>query len=299
MGAMMGLETAASIGALNALWPLGSDPRSQGDDHLRLIKKVMKADIVPKGGGAFTGAIEVGDYAGGDPSVSASQLGAGGLKLRAQSGVSASAPFASLFKGSAEVIRMQADGQLISNGGTFRATGAKPDAVLEAGTLRAGSTTAGAGNGGFTLDTDGTGSGIQFFEAGSVAASAPMFRVSLGATATIRMEAGGAIRNATGAVGTISDRRVKQAVADLGPQLADLMRLRPVSYELRDLPGAGRLAGFVAQELEEVKPGLVTRDEDGLLGVKLLPMVVLLVKALQELAARVDGLEASGDGVAA
>lgn len=41
----MGLESGTSIAALNALWPLGTDPRSQGDDHLRLIKSVLKNDV--------------------------------------------------------------------------------------------------------------------------------------------------------------------------------------------------------------------------------------------------------------
>ena len=40
----MGLETATTIPELNALWPLGTDPKAQGDDHLRLIKSVMQSD---------------------------------------------------------------------------------------------------------------------------------------------------------------------------------------------------------------------------------------------------------------
>ena len=44
----MGLESATKISELNANWPLGSDPKSQGDDHLRLIKSVLQADAVTK-----------------------------------------------------------------------------------------------------------------------------------------------------------------------------------------------------------------------------------------------------------
>lgn len=39
----MGLETSNTIDGLNALWPLGSDPKSEGDNHLRLIKAVLQA----------------------------------------------------------------------------------------------------------------------------------------------------------------------------------------------------------------------------------------------------------------
>jgi len=42
----MPLETSETIAGLNPLWPLGSDPKSQGDDHLRLIKAVLQADAL-------------------------------------------------------------------------------------------------------------------------------------------------------------------------------------------------------------------------------------------------------------
>lgn len=38
----MGLETAEFIDGLTESWPLGSDRRREGDDHLRLIKRVLK-----------------------------------------------------------------------------------------------------------------------------------------------------------------------------------------------------------------------------------------------------------------
>jgi hypothetical protein len=38
----MGLETATTISGLNASWPLGTDPVAQGDNHIQLIKNVLK-----------------------------------------------------------------------------------------------------------------------------------------------------------------------------------------------------------------------------------------------------------------
>lgn len=38
----MGLETSTTLTGLNELWPLGTDPRSEGDNHLRLLKSVIK-----------------------------------------------------------------------------------------------------------------------------------------------------------------------------------------------------------------------------------------------------------------
>lgn len=39
----MGLETSDTINGLNANWPLGTDKKGEGDDHLRLIKTVLQA----------------------------------------------------------------------------------------------------------------------------------------------------------------------------------------------------------------------------------------------------------------
>ena len=44
----MGLETADTIAELNPLWPLGTDPKSEGDDHIRLIKQVMQDDALSR-----------------------------------------------------------------------------------------------------------------------------------------------------------------------------------------------------------------------------------------------------------
>ncbi len=70
----MPLETGNTVADLNELWPLGSDPKSQGDDHLRLIKDVLKwtfdslddqqlqeilSDYVAKAGDTMTGALNV------------------------------------------------------------------------------------------------------------------------------------------------------------------------------------------------------------------------------------------------
>jgi hypothetical protein len=39
----MGLETATYIGGLTPAWPLATDTKSQGDDHLRLLKQTLQA----------------------------------------------------------------------------------------------------------------------------------------------------------------------------------------------------------------------------------------------------------------
>ncbi len=62
----MPLETGNKISDLNSLWPLGSDPKSQGDDHIRLIKSILQADAPSLAeGGAFVTAPTVPDGATG------------------------------------------------------------------------------------------------------------------------------------------------------------------------------------------------------------------------------------------
>ena len=41
----MPIEAATTIATLNPLWPLGTDPKSQGDDHIRLTKNVLQTDF--------------------------------------------------------------------------------------------------------------------------------------------------------------------------------------------------------------------------------------------------------------
>jgi hypothetical protein len=41
----MAIESTTTIAGLNALWPLGTDSKSEGDDHIRIIKSVLVADF--------------------------------------------------------------------------------------------------------------------------------------------------------------------------------------------------------------------------------------------------------------
>ena len=75
----MGLETATYISQLTATNPTSSDPVSQGDDHLRLIKSVLQSQFTTLGAAAVTttaaelnlldGKTAVGDVTGPGSSV--------------------------------------------------------------------------------------------------------------------------------------------------------------------------------------------------------------------------------------
>lgn len=103
--------------------------------------------------------------------------------------------------------------------------------------------------------------------------------------------------NATGTWGTISDQAWKENITDATPKLDDLDELRVVNYTLKEEyrptgEPAMKLLGFIAQEVETVFPAMVDVDGDGFKTVKTSVLVPMLVKAIQELKARVEALEA-------
>lgn len=109
-------------------------------------------------------------------------------------------------------------------------------------------------------------------------------------------------------VGTLqftSDRRVKHSIEPLGSVLDALMRLRPVSYRFADIgvfrdDGATRW-GFIADEVQAEFPAAVTGQPDAVddagnvapQSIVDRPLIAVLVKAVQELTARVEALEAA------
>jgi Chaperone of endosialidase len=122
-----------------------------------------------------------------------------------------------------------------------------------------------------------------------------------GGTDRLYVYGNGNVVNTSNSYGSLSDAKLKTHITDATPKLDGLMRVRVVSYRLKSDPEAKYL-GVVAQELEQVFPGLVEaspdRAEDGTdLGtvtksVKYSVFVPMLVKALQEQQALISGLTA-------
>ena len=89
-----------------------------------------------------------------------------------------------------------------------------------------------------------------------------------------------------------SDARLKKNVHDFGESLPKLQQLRPVAFQWKDAPEDTRpTVGFIAQEFERQFPEMVDRDKENYLGIRYVELVPVLVKAIQELGARVEQLE--------
>jgi len=58
----MAVEAATSIEDLDDSWPLSGDPTSQGDDHIRLIKSVLKTQFPGLNGNGFEIPLSVNEY---------------------------------------------------------------------------------------------------------------------------------------------------------------------------------------------------------------------------------------------
>jgi hypothetical protein len=111
----------------------------------------------------------------------------------------------------------------------------------------------------------------------------------------------GSCQNTTGSYGTLSDAKLKENIVDATPKLDDLMQVKVRNYGLKSEPNS-KFIGFVAQELREVFPAMIEEsldeDESGektgevTLSVKTTVLIPILVKAIQELNAKVIELEA-------
>ena len=109
--------------------------------------------------------------------------------------------------------------------------------------------------------------------------------------------------NTNNSFGAISDVKLKENIVDATPKLFDLLQVKIRNYNLIADKAKVKQIGVIAQELETVFPGLIEeiedRDPDGndlgtkTKSVKYSVFVPMLIKAIQELSAKNDALEAS------
>lgn len=112
------------------------------------------------------------------------------------------------------------------------------------------------------------------------------FSMNGGVTGSGQINANGA---SAAAFGSYSDARLKENITDLPSQLDNILALRPVEFDYKD--GSGHQIGFIAQEVEDVYPDLVSPNADGyLMLTDMNKNDARLIKAVQELHAKVEAL---------
>ena len=112
----------------------------------------------------------------------------------------------------------------------------------------------------------------------------------------LNIYANGNIQNINNSYGALSDAKLKENIVDATPKLDDLMKVKVRNYNL--IGDETKQIGVVAQELETVFAGLVEQsidiDREGNIletttkSVKYSVFVPMLIKAVQELNAKVD-----------
>jgi hypothetical protein len=88
---------------------------------------------------------------------------------------------------------------------------------------------------------------------------------------------------------SLSDIRVKENVQNLSDSLNKVTQMRGVSYN--KIGEKEEKIGFIAQELEEILPQVITETEDGYKHVAYGNIVPMLVEAIKELNAKIEKLE--------
>lgn len=96
----------------------------------------------------------------------------------------------------------------------------------------------------------------------------------------------------TGTLADVSDRRLKQNIQPLNSALGNILKVNPVSFEMKSSPSVTEL-GVIAQELEVVYPDLVntSNDEMGTKSVNYIGLIAPLIKAIQEQQTQIEELK--------
>lgn len=103
----------------------------------------------------------------------------------------------------------------------------------------------------------------------------------------------GNVVNSNNSYGSLSDVNLKENIVDANSQWADIKGVRVRNYNFKEETGneTFKQLGVVAQEVEEVSPGLVNTNEDGIKSVNYSVLYMKAVKALQEAMTRIETLE--------
>tara|TARA_R110001592_G_scaffold120212_1_gene324130 strand:+ start:876 stop:3008 length:2133 start_codon:yes stop_codon:yes gene_type:complete len=94
-----------------------------------------------------------------------------------------------------------------------------------------------------------------------------------------------------GSYSQISDISVKENISEVDSMISKINELRVVNYNRKKDASKKNHVGIIAQELEEVFPHLISKNDDDTLMVYKIGLVMPLIKAVQELSTANDALK--------
>jgi hypothetical protein len=141
---------------------------------------------------------------------------------------------------------------------------------------------------------------MQFYTSGQMAVGiSETQNVAIGKTtlATQRLDVNGNV--IANSYLTASDRRLKTNIVNMKQGVEELMKLRPVTYRMKDDTAKATRFGFIAQEIEKVMPEVVNKPKTDkqFYSVNYAELVPVLTKALQEQQSEIEKLKAELSGV--
>lgn len=120
-------------------------------------------------------------------------------------------------------------------------------------------------------------------------------------TNTMFIYGNGNVVNQNNSYGAISDIKLKENIVDATPKLDDILKLKVRNFNFINDEAKSKQIGFVAQEIEEIFPTIIEETPDRDLdnndlgtvtkSVKTTVLIPILVKAIQELNAKITSLE--------
>ena len=325
----MSLESATTIAQLVASNPTPTDPKSQGDDHLRLIKSVLQNSFpnftgpidqfyVKKTGDTMTGNLTltggrsyytqasadvgnaIGLYlynSGGSVSAGAGALFSSGVFQYAYLGVGQDAYLNGLQVHAADICTTFPQG---TQGNSLT----RRDAVV----LKSGSTMTGA----LTMaDTWSASDSVPiifdapFYPAAAILSGTFISGQWVGATLNINSAQSFTFRDSGSAYAPVSwlptsDGRVKTDRAKISDALSKLSGLTGYTYGRSDIEGDKRYGGLIAQEVEALLPEAVSVCGSGndkqpadMKALDYNAVTALLVEAVKELKAEFEAYKAA------
>jgi hypothetical protein len=92
-----------------------------------------------------------------------------------------------------------------------------------------------------------------------------------------------------------SDERAKTDIEELRYGLNEILQLRPVAFNWKNIPNTHKSLGFIAQEVKPYIREVVYEDKDGSsdgsLSIAYLNLIPVLVNAIKELTTRLSEIE--------
>ena len=134
------------------------------------------------------------------------------------------------------------------------------------------------------IDLNAETSSFSFFNAGNVVIGSST-QISSG----YKFQVSGAIY-ASGDVIAFSDISVKKNIRTIDNALERVIKSRGILYDRKDNDSKDNI-GFIAQELEQQFPELISTNDDGTKGVKYQNAVAVLFEAIKEQQKQIDGLK--------